>query len=221
MSAAQSRWIFGYGSLIFRPAIPFVERRLACLRGWTRRFWQWSTDHRGTPWQPGRVVTLALAPNDCCWGVAYRLDAAQADAILADLDVRERGGYVRMEVELELEELVEEAPRSPAPAADGRRRAAAERPRILSGIVAPRSNTARVAGVTYQGWPGNRNYAGPAPLAEIAAQISDARGPSGANVDYVRDLHTALNALGVEDAHVAALASGLGQEGCGKRSRGE
>lgn len=176
-------WLFGYGSLIFRPAIPFVERRPARVRGWTRRFWQWSTDHRGEPWRPGRVVTLAPAPDDICWGMAYRLDEAVADTIFADLDIRERGGYVRMETELELA----------APAAQGSD-ASPALPRIVTGL-------------TYQGWPGNRNYAGPAPLAEIAAQVVEAKGPSGTNADYVRGLNAALNALGVEDAHVAALAA--------------
>ncbi len=180
-------WLFGYGSLIFRPAIPFVERRPARVRGWTRRFWQWSTDHRGEPWRPGRVVTLVPAPEDCCWGMVYRLAEADADAILADLDVRERGGYVRMEIEVELHTLVEQA-LAPSPAS----------PQV-------------VAGLTYQGWPGNRNYAGPAPIDEIASQVILATGPSGTNADYVRDLDAALNALGVEDTHVVALAARLGE----------
>ncbi len=176
MAPPDPCWLFGYGSLIFRPAIPFVERRPARVRGWTRRFWQWSTDHRGEPWRPGRVVTLAPAPEDICWGMAYLLDEAAAEAVLADLDVRERGGYVRTEIELEL---------------DGQR------------------STQRTMGVTYQAWPGNRNYAGPAPIAEIAAQIDKATGPSGTNADYVRDLHAALETLGAQDTHVAALAARL------------
>ncbi len=172
--------------MIFRPAIPFVERRPARVRGWARRFWQWSTDHRGEPWRPGRVVTLAPARDSYCWGMAYRLDAAEAEAILADLDVRERGGYVRMEIELELDE----------PAAQTRNASA----------VTPQT----VAGLTYQGWPGNRNYAGPAPLNEIAVQVEKATGPSGTNADYVRKLHAALETLGAQDTDVAALAASLG-----------
>ena len=185
MARTDPCWLFGYGSLIFRPAIPFVERRRARAPGWSRRFWQWSTDHRGEPWRPGRVVTLAPAPGDGCWGIAYRLAEADADVILADLDVRERGGYVRLEIELELH----------APAGQGADTSAA--------------SPCVVAGLTYQGWPGNRNYAGPAPLAEIAGQVMRGTGPSGANADYVRDLDTALRVLGMEDTHVAALAARL------------
>lgn len=178
-------WLFGYGSLIFRPAIPFVERRPARVRGWTRRFWQWSTDHRGEPWRPGRVVTLVPAPDDICWGMAYRLEEAAAETILAELDIRERGGYVRMEIELELDGPAGE---TPGPSA---------------------ATSQAVLGLTYQAWPGNRNYAGPATIAEIAAQVEKATGPSGANADYVRDLHVALQALSAEDPHVVALAARL------------
>ena len=185
MTAAQPVWLFGYGSLIFRPAIPFVERRPARVRGWTRRFWQWSTDHRGEPWRPGRVVTLAPAPDDLCWGMAYRLDEAAAETVLADLDVRERGGYVRMEIEIELDEPAGEATSIPA------------------------ASPQTIAGLTYQAWPGNRNYAGPAALAEIASQVAEATGPSGTNAEYVRDLFASLTILGAQDAHVEALAARL------------
>ncbi len=97
-------WIFGYGSLIFRPSFPFLERREAWLRGWSRRFWQGSEDHRGTPEAPGRVVTLVPEPNSRCWGVAYLIAREQVELVLRHLDHREQGGYERHAVRLETHE---------------------------------------------------------------------------------------------------------------------
>lgn len=88
-------WIFAYGSLIWRPGFEFAERRVAYVFGYRRRFWQGSTDHRGVPGAPGRVVTLLAAPGERCGGVAYRLLPTAAERVLADLDRRERGGYER------------------------------------------------------------------------------------------------------------------------------
>lgn len=88
-------WLFAYGSLIFRPAFAFVERRVAYAPGWRRRFWQGSPDHRGVPGAPGRVVTLLPAPGEVCGGCAYRIDHAESEAILAALDVREQAGFER------------------------------------------------------------------------------------------------------------------------------
>jgi cation transport regulator ChaC len=96
-------WIFAYGSLIWRPSFPHAERRSATLPGWSRRFWQGSTDHRGVPGAPGRVVTLVETPGADCRGVAYRVAAGRVEQVIAELDLRERGGYERREIALELD----------------------------------------------------------------------------------------------------------------------
>ena len=93
-------WIFGYGSLVWRPAFPFLEQRPALVHGFSRRFWQGSTDHRGVPGAPGRVVTLLSRPGSSCWGMAYRIEAGDAAAVFAQLDGREIGGYDRCDVDL-------------------------------------------------------------------------------------------------------------------------
>lgn len=93
-------WLFGYGSLIWRPDIPFDARTAAVLPAHARRFWQGSHDHRGLPHAPGRVVTLIDDPDGRCHGVAYRVPAAEAEAVLARLDHREKNGYERRSVRL-------------------------------------------------------------------------------------------------------------------------
>ncbi len=96
----ESVWVFGYGSLIFRPDFPFRQARTALLSGYARRFWQGSPDHRGTPERPGRVVTLVPSEGAEVWGVAYEVSAESRDEVLRSLDHREKEGYVRLVVEL-------------------------------------------------------------------------------------------------------------------------
>lgn len=162
-------WLFGYGSLIWRPDLSFTERRPALLRGWSRRFWQGSHDHRGTPDAPGRVVTLVRSAPDACVGMAYRVAPDAADEVLAGLDHREKNGYERHAVRLETEAGSLEA-------------------------------------LVYLATEGNFAWLGDAPLDAIARQIAGARGPSGANRDYLLSLADALAELGAEDAHVTELA---------------
>ena len=88
-------WIFGYGSIIWKPGFPFLRRELGFISGWSRRFWQASPDHRGTREQPGRVVTLMHDPGKRCWGVAYELSRETCADIFGGLDAREQAGYER------------------------------------------------------------------------------------------------------------------------------
>jgi cation transport regulator ChaC len=94
-------WLFGYGSLIWRPDIEFVERRPARVAGWTRRFWQGSHDHRGLPDAPGRVVTLIQDEGSSCDGMAYLVDRDAVEETFSRLDHREKNGYERHAVHME------------------------------------------------------------------------------------------------------------------------
>jgi cation transport regulator ChaC len=105
-------WIFGYGSLIWRPGFPYRERRLAHAIGWRRVLAQGSPDHRGTPSRLGRVVTLVPAEGARCGGVAYAIDETSQEAILAALDEREQGGYERVAIDVELDHPPREAVRA-------------------------------------------------------------------------------------------------------------
>ncbi|CAM2065021.1 Gamma-glutamylcyclotransferase [Sulfidibacter corallicola] len=89
-------WVFGYGSIIWRPNFDYLEKRVGYISGWTRKFYQGSPDHRGVPEAPGRVATLLPQPEQECWGVAFRLAPHEARDVLAQLDHREQGGYDRL-----------------------------------------------------------------------------------------------------------------------------
>jgi len=87
----QYVWLFGYGSLIFKPDFPYLRHRPASIEHWARRFWQGSHDHRGTLDSPGRVVTLVPEHGAVCEGMAYLITPAVFD----QLDYREKNGYLR------------------------------------------------------------------------------------------------------------------------------
>lgn len=92
-------WLFAYGSLIWRPGFHYEQRVRGFVPGHVRRFWQVSTDHRGTPASPGRVVTLVPRAEELCWGVSYRVSADDRERVLSQLDVREKGGYSLLQVD--------------------------------------------------------------------------------------------------------------------------
>ncbi|HTE56415.1 MAG TPA: gamma-glutamylcyclotransferase [Kofleriaceae bacterium] len=97
-------WIFGYGSLIWRPAFPHLARRPGWIDGWSRRLWQRSTDHRGTTDAPGRVATLIRAAGARCGGAAYQIDGADLPSVLDALHVREQQGYDAIHLEVRLDD---------------------------------------------------------------------------------------------------------------------
>jgi cation transport protein ChaC len=81
-------WLFGYGSLIWKPETEYVEKRVALARGWHRRFCLgWDTRYRGNPEQPG--LMMALDRGGQCKGMVYRLPAATLEPELHKLIRRE------------------------------------------------------------------------------------------------------------------------------------
>jgi cation transport protein ChaC len=82
------RWVFGYGSLMWRPGFPFAERQAATLHGRRRAFCIYSVHHRGTYERPGLV--LGLAPGGAVRGAAYRVSEADWPEVYAYLREREQ-----------------------------------------------------------------------------------------------------------------------------------
>jgi len=87
-SEAQGRWVFGYGSLMWRPDFSYLERRPALHHGRRRAFCIYSVHHRGTPLRKGLV--LGLAPGGSVRGAAYRIDEARWAETYAYLMEREQ-----------------------------------------------------------------------------------------------------------------------------------
>ena len=84
----SGRWVFGYGSLMWRPGFAFVERQAAVLHGRRRAFCIYSVHHRGTPERKGLV--LGLAPGGAVRGAAYRVAEADWPEVYAYLKEREQ-----------------------------------------------------------------------------------------------------------------------------------
>ena len=97
-SADGDGWVFGYGSLMWRPGFAFREALPAILSGYHRSFCVYSHHYRGTPDEPGLV--LGLAPGGTCHGLAFRVAAADRLAVKAYLDERELVTYAYISTEL-------------------------------------------------------------------------------------------------------------------------
>ncbi|HET6828796.1 MAG TPA: gamma-glutamylcyclotransferase, partial [Ramlibacter sp.] len=83
----EDLWIFGYGSLIWKPDFEFAERRPAKVHGWHRALKMWSRINRGTPERPGLV--LGMLSGGCCRGMVFRIARHEGRDALTRLWSRE------------------------------------------------------------------------------------------------------------------------------------
>ena len=99
----MTMWVFGYGSLLWNPGFAPAEAVTATLSGYHRSFCMLSIHHRGTVENPGLVLALDKA-DATCTGVAFRVNPAEEDRVLADLREREliSSAYVERHLPLDL-----------------------------------------------------------------------------------------------------------------------
>ncbi|KIX98753.1 uncharacterized protein Z520_05214 [Fonsecaea multimorphosa CBS 102226] len=193
----QDFWLFGYGSLIWKPPPHFDQRIPGYIKGYVRRFWQTrqltllskhtSEDHRGTSDAPGRVVTLIErsfwetlddpqrhTEGDVVWGVAYHIIPSKVKEVQEYLDIREINGY-----------SIQYTPFHPAD-----------------------TSLADLHCLVYIGMPDNPQFLGALSPDEVAETINTSIGPSGENREYLLHLEQALEELSPNshDEHVTDLA---------------
>lgn len=192
MVVSSERKLFAYflcnkidGSLIWKAEFPYVRSIRGCVKGWCRRFWQGSIDHRGTQDAPGRVVTLVPAEKICSmgqaypgeslvtWGVGYLIGKSEVEKVLQYLDYREKNGYSKVLVDIY-------------------EREDAEQPVVRDALIYIASET-------------NRQWLGPSDEKKMVEHIFRSKGPSGSNREYFENLVDSIRSFGIYDAHLEAL----------------
>lgn len=162
-TGGQDRWVFGYGSLMWRPGFNFIERRTAVLHGRRRAFCIYSVHHRGTYERPGLV--LGLAPGGSVRGAAYRVADADWGDVYAYLREREQPTETYFEAS--------------------------------RGVRIDGNGTANA--LVFLSDTKHPQWAGALTLEQQADLIAGAKGLSGRNIDYLRDLVMHLHEEGVRD----------------------
>jgi glutathione-specific gamma-glutamylcyclotransferase len=95
---SKRHWVFGYGSLIWRPGFSFIHSEPAKLDGWHRSLCVLSHKYRGTAECLGLV--FGLDEGGHCHGVAFEVEDAQWPDVYAYLTARELVTHVYLEVKL-------------------------------------------------------------------------------------------------------------------------
>lgn len=194
MTTDKGIWVIGYGSLMFKPPPHTALRVEGHIHGYIRRFWQSSSDHRGTPESPGRVVTLILLedlqthsqfaghhvfecdkpldqlqPQDLAvQAAAYYIEPEHVAEVTQYLDIREQDGYTAHNIPFYVT------------ASEN-----ATHPAVTQLDVDPDTALPVIMLTIYIGRVENELFVGPEAITDTAAVIRKLKGPLGENVEYM------------------------------------
>lgn len=179
-------WVFGYGSLIWRPGFAHVETRRARLHGYRRSLCVYSFVHRGTRERPGLV--LGLNRGGSCIGLAFRVPGDLRNEVITYLRERElvTNVYVERMLSIRLDEGGGENGRGKTDGGE------------------------TVSAVAYVVDRSHEQYAGALDAADAATVVRGAVGQSGKNEDYVSSTLEHLEALGIRDHWLEEVAERIG-----------
>ncbi len=172
----QDLWVFGYGSLMWRPGFEYVEQRAATLHGYHRSFCIYSHHHRGTRENPGLV--LGLDEGGSCMGCAFLIHGRDVAEVTTYLNERELIGYAYVPRTLDVV--------------------------LDDGSGSGNGNTV-VSTYTFVADQSHDHYAGNLSLAHAASLIMNAEGIAGLNRDYLINTVRHLEQTGVAEPELHAL----------------
>jgi len=202
MASSSGLWVFGYGSLVWKPGFEYEERVLGHIEDHARVFWQGNTTHRGVPGKPGRVATLVKHKEAITHGVAFRV---VGQAAMGYLNQREAvlGGYT-----------VDTVPFFPS---DNQEPLLKEDIKACNNALGcgpkcrrtprPQPPKGSIHVLLYVATEQSEHWLGESSEEEIAEQVVNSSGDSGHNVEYVLKLADWMKAKlpDVHDPHLFTL----------------